>query len=105
MELELLQQQEIPLLSLKRITGKLSFTGVTPSNVEVAEKIAKKIGCKTELVKIKHIYTDYRKQSAKIIATVYNDEKTFTKFLTPKEKAAIAKTKEEAKKPAEGAVE
>lgn len=97
MELKI-QQQEMPLLSLKRVTGEITFSGATPSYQEVSAGIAKQLNTKPELIKIKHIYTDFKTQNAQVIANVYNDQKTFDKFLTKKEKAAIVKAKEEAKK-------
>ena len=68
-----IEQQEMPLLAMKIITGKIKFNGSTPSYTELRESIAKKINAKINLIKIEHIYNDYRSQSAKIVARLYNN--------------------------------
>ena len=85
---------EMPLLTRKRISFELENQGqATPSRNTIKEEIAKKYKTKPELVSIKHIYTRFGLQKAKIIAHIYKDEKTLKYLETPKGKKEKKKKK------------
>ncbi len=102
MELKIQHQEDAPLLSLKRVSGEITFTGATPSYKELKEELAKKLNSKPELVQVRHIYTDFREQIAKFEANIYANEKVLKELLDIKEKekaglVAAKPKKEEAK--------
>lgn len=75
MKLEIKKERDTPLLSRKRVTLMAEYEGATPPRLEVKKEVAKKTGAKENLVIIKHIYTRFGSNKAKIIAHVYNNEK------------------------------
>jgi len=80
MNLEILKERETPLLSRKRITAMIDFEGPTPSRIKLIEDIAKKLDVNKDLTIIKHIYTRYGAQKAKIIAHIYDKEDAMNRF-------------------------
>jgi len=81
--MKILKEKEMPLLERKRITIEFEFSGKpTPSKSFIKEELAKKYSIKPELVAIRHIYTNFGNSKARVIAHLYNDEKTL-KFLEP----------------------
>lgn len=78
-----LKEIEMPLLSRKRIKFELEhFGNSTPSKSSLKEEIAKKYNTKPEFIAIRHIYTRFGQTKARVIAHIYQDEKTL-KFLEP----------------------
>lgn len=75
MKLEIKKQRDTPLLSRKRVTLMAEYDGATPSRPDIRKEVAKKVGAKDNLVVIKHIYTRFGSNKAKIIAHVYDNEK------------------------------
>jgi len=100
MELTINKQTESPLLSRIRVTGKAVYQGVTPSEDSIRQSIAEKLKAKADLVKVRHVYTKFGKQEAKVIAHVYQSKEDMNLFevKTKKQKKAEA---EAAKKAAE----
>ena len=93
MEIGKLKEIEMPLLARKRIKFDLEHPGSsTPSKQALKEEIAKKYGTKPELVAIRHIYTRFGLQKAKVIANIYEDEKTLKSLEPPKGKKVVTKT-------------
>ena len=74
MDVEVKKQIKLPLLSRERVTGTVHFEGVTPSRMDIKKALAKKINVKEEGVVIRHVYSKYGKQEAKVIAHVYENE-------------------------------
>jgi len=97
MNLELLKERETPLLSRKRITLMMDFKGTTPSRNIVKNEIATKLKADKKLVVVKHIYTRYGAQKAKVIAHVYTNEKDMKKIENDKLLAKHVEKKEEPK--------
>ncbi len=82
----------------------MDFKGATPSRMKIRDAVAKQVKGDPELTIIKHIYTKYGVEKAKIIAHVYNNKEDMAKYedkklLTKHEKKE--KPKEEAPTPAE----
>ncbi len=80
MELEILKQKETPLLSRKRVSVMVSFNGPTPSRAKLRKEIASKLKESPEMVILRHIYTRFGKQKAKVIAHIYSDKKVMLKL-------------------------
>jgi len=104
MKLEVISEKETPLLSRKRISLMAFYDGKTPSRQELIAEVAKKIKKSKDLIIIKHIYGRFGSQKCKIIANVYDDEKSLKQiedeYLTKKHVAPEApkvEPKEEAK--------
>lgn len=71
MDLTVLKEKESPLLARKRITLSSTFTGATPSRLELAKAVAKVTGAKPEQVVVRHVYTKFGKPEAKVICHLY----------------------------------
>ena len=83
MKLENLKEKEVILLGRKRVRFELEHQGQsTPTKSSIKDEIAKKYNTKPELVAIRHIYSKFGSTRAKVIAHIYNDEKSL-KFLEP----------------------
>jgi ribosomal protein S24E len=99
MDLEIIKQKKLPLLSRERITAYAHFTGATPSRQGLMAGLAKKVKAKENHIIIRHIYQRFGHNKAKIIAHVYADE-TMMKTLEPTnllKKHGLVEQKEEAK--------
>jgi len=72
MELKLLKQTEMPLLSRKRVNFDLFFEGPTPSEKDIVENVASVLKAKQELISVRHIYTKYGESKAKVIIHLYD---------------------------------
>lgn len=100
MKLEIQKTRETPLLSRKRVTGMLTYQGVTPSRGQIQEAISKQLDVKRDLIVVKHIYARFGQERSKVIAHVYDNEKDRDNFEPEylKEKhAKIVKKEQEAK--------
>lgn len=75
MDLEIIKEKELPMLSRKRVSLWISQKGPTPSRLELISSIAKKFNTKPEHVVIKHIYSQFGDTKSKIIAHLYADDK------------------------------
>ncbi len=80
MEIEIIKQKETPLLFRKRITAMVTFTGKTPSRTQLLKELAKKLKIKENLLIIRHIYTRYGEEKAKLIAHAYEKEDIIAKL-------------------------
>ena len=80
MELKIDKTSDMPLLSRKRVTAWVDYTGKTPSRLELQKQIAKKISSKEDLVIVKHIYPRYGQQHAKVIANIYTNIDDLKRF-------------------------
>ena len=67
----IVKEKESPLLSRKRVTLSATFTGATPSRLELAQEVAKLTKTKPEHVVVRHIYTRFGKGEAKVICHCY----------------------------------
>ena len=86
------------LLKRVEVSGKISFEGTTPSNVQLAEALTKEMKKETDSVVIKNIYTTFGRQEAGFNALVYDtlEAKKFTEVLTPQVKKKLAEEKKKA---------
>ncbi len=100
MELNILKERETPLLSRKRVTIEVTFKGPTPKRDELRTAIATKMKADKGLTIIKHIYTRYGVEKAKVIAHIYTKKEDMVRY---EEKGVLKKheKKEEKKEGAE----
>ncbi len=105
MKVEIKEKNENTLLKRLELKGLLDFEGVTPSNLQIAEVLAKETKKDINLVVVKNIYTDFGHQKGNFSAFVYESEEAkskterVTKHMKKKAEeaakgAAEAKTKE-----------
>ncbi len=80
MALEILKERDTPLLSRKRVTAMIDFEGSTPSRLKIQSTISKKLDVDKSLTIVKHIYTRYGAQKAKVIAHIYSNKEDLNKF-------------------------
>ncbi len=73
MKVEVLKERETPLLSRKRVSLMAEYQGPTPSRMDFLKEVAKIVDSDPSLIIIKHIYTRFGRQKAKIIAHVYSN--------------------------------
>ena len=85
MEIEIKNKKENQVLQRQEITGEIKFTGATPSNKQLQEELAKKIGVQPELVAIRHIYGSFGADKAQFEAVAYASKEQFDK-IEPKKK-------------------
>ena|SRR3989344_6179398 len=98
METHKLKEVEMPLLARKRIKFELEHPNAsTPSKATIKEAIAKKYSTKPELVAIRHIYTRFGLQKARVIAHLYQTEAMLKALEPPKGKKSEPKQKAAAK--------
>lgn len=97
MKLTILKERDTPLLSRKRVTCEVLYEGATPSRLELKKSVAKQLKADEKLVILKHIYTKFGKQKAKVIAHVYEKEEDLKKLEHEKLVAKHSPKKEEKK--------
>ncbi len=100
MKIEILKEQDMPLLSRKRYTIRMVCDKQTPSRKDILKEVSAGLKAKPELVVIKHIYTRYGSKEIKIIANLYNQRKDLERI---EEKYLIKKNTLEEKKESEEA--
>lgn len=74
MNIEVTERKKVPLLSRERITAIASFEGATPSREKLLKEVAKALEVPETRIIIKHIYTRFGVQHAKVIIHVYETE-------------------------------
>jgi small subunit ribosomal protein S24e len=103
MELEVKSKKETPLLSRTRVNASITYKGATPSLLDVKQKITSALKVKDNLVAVRHVYTKFGAEKAKVIAHVYEKHDDLMKMEDKKTllKNKYVKTEEELKKEAE----
>lgn len=96
MDLNITHKEDQKLLSRTEISAGISFDKATPSNDQVRDEIAKKVGKDSKLIVVKNIYTKFGKKYADVLAYAYDDEKVMKKVEEIQRKKKEEK-KEEAK--------
>jgi ribosomal protein S24E len=80
MDLNMQKEREMPLMSRKRYTFSVGFKGSTPSRKDIRNAIATKVKADPELTIVKHIYTRFGAENARVIANVYADKKDMQSY-------------------------
>ncbi len=90
MEIEIKEKKDNTLLQRQEVTGEITFTGATPSNKQLQEELAKKLGVQPEVLIIKHIYGRFGEGKAKFEAVAYATKEQLTKIEPKKKEKAAA---------------
>lgn len=100
MQLTIQTKTENPFLKRWEIQGTTSFEGTTPSNNDVAEKLAKQMGVELPVIVVRHLYTKFGHQEGTFEAVAYKsiEAKQAIEQITAHQR----KKAQDAKKPAEG---
>jgi ribosomal protein S24E len=92
MDITISKTNENPFLQRKEVHGEVSFTGATPSQKQLADALATKLGAKADAIFIVHVFTNFGSQKAKFEAHVYPSKEQLEKVvrlgIKAKEKAA-----------------
>lgn len=80
MDLEILKERDMPLMSRKRFTLFAGFKGPTPTRIQLRDAISKKVKGEPELTVVKHIYNRYGIEKAKVIAHVYSKKEDMLRY-------------------------
>ena len=101
MKITLLKEKEAPLLSRKRMSFEIDYSGdKTPDKGAVKKFIATSQKIKEELISIRHIYPRFGETKAKAIVHVYSTAKDKERF-EPKKKKEEKKAEEKTEAPKE----
>ncbi len=73
MKLDIHKEMEAPLLARKRVTLIAEFEGATPSRKDFLKEVARKLKSDEKLTVIRHIYSKFGRQKAKVIVNVYEN--------------------------------
>ncbi|MFA6088509.1 MAG: hypothetical protein WC755_01470 [Candidatus Woesearchaeota archaeon] len=88
MELEIIKQKDVPVLSRKRIVCLATFDKETPTRKQVNDKLAAMVSTTPDLIITRHIYTKFGERKAKVISHVY---KSFDELKKNEDKDVIIK--------------
>lgn len=99
MKIDIIDKKEEALFQRETITARCEFDNVTPSRLELRNRLAAQLGVKEDLVIIKNIFTTFGARSGKIEACVYKDETALKKAESDKSIKKNTPKKEE--KPSE----
>ncbi|MFH1064662.1 MAG: hypothetical protein V1729_06270 [Candidatus Woesearchaeota archaeon] len=80
MDLEILKERDMPLMSRKRYTLNATFKGATPTRLAIRDALSKKVKSEPELTVVKHIYNSYGTEKAKIIAHAYSKKEDLLRY-------------------------
>ena len=97
MKINILNEENKPLLSRTEINAEIEFEGSTPSKEEVKKEIAKQKKKNEELVVVKNIYNKFGLNKAKSLIYIYEQKKDM-EMIEPKQRKKKEKKKKEAKK-------
>src|SRR5574341_617301 len=93
MEITVKKTDKNQYLQRKEVHGSVTFTGATPSQKQLADALATKLGVKADVIFINHVYTSFGAQSAAFEAHVYASKEQLDKTvrLGKKAKEKLAK--------------
>src|SRR3989344_4516217 len=91
-------KEKSQLLGRTRVLGGLEFEGVTPSNVQLAQSLAKEFNVDVNQVVVKNIYNIFSQQAADFLAFVYDSKeaKENTEKITKHQKKQMEEAAKEA---------
>ncbi|MEM2916467.1 MAG: hypothetical protein QXT19_03875 [Candidatus Woesearchaeota archaeon] len=87
MEIAIGKTIENPYLQRKEVHGEITFAGATPSQKQLAEALAAKLGAKAEAIFVVHVYTSFGSQKAKFEVHVYPSKEQLEKIVRLGKKA------------------
>jgi len=87
MDIAIDKTSENPFLQRKEVHGKVTFTGATPSQKQLADSLATKLSAKSDAIFVQHIYSSFGAQQAKFEAHVYPSKELLDKVVRLGKKA------------------
>ena len=96
MKINILKEENKPLLSRIEINAEIIFQGATPSKETVGDEISKQKKKKKNVIVVKNIYTQFGLSKANSLIYIYDNEKVMDN-IEPKSKKTEEAPKEEAK--------
>jgi ribosomal protein S24E len=96
--MKVIKEKDDKLFSRKEFLIEYGFSGKTPSNEEIKNKIVEVLKVNKELLVIKNIKQKYGAHEVIILAYVYKDINNLNKFQKINKKAKKEKVKKEEKK-------
>jgi len=87
MEIQIGKTIENPYLQRKEVHGEVTFTGATPSQKQLADALAAKLGAKADAIFVVHVYTGFGSQKASFEAHVYQSKEQLEKVVRLGKKA------------------
>ena len=78
--MKIIQEVNMPLLSRKRVTLLEEVSGSTPSKALIKKKLSEIFKVDENVISLRHIYQQYGKPVAKIIAHIYDNESSLNKI-------------------------
>ena len=73
MKITIQEKKENPLLNRTEVKGSIEFDDITPSNVKLAESLAKETKKDINLIVVKSIYTNFGQKLADFEAIIYDN--------------------------------
>lgn len=105
MKLDVQKERDTPLLARTRFTLSAEYSGATPSRRDFLKEVSKKLKSNEKLTVIRHVYSKFGRQKAKIIVHVYDTADAMNKLegegLIKKHQAPPKKEAPAEEKPAE----
>jgi ribosomal protein S24E len=98
MNINIIEEKEVPIFKRKDVLLEVESPDKTPSNQELKKELASTLKTKEELIVIKGINQIFGKRTSRVKISVYKDEKTLKEIEKIKEKPKEAQP---AAKPAE----
>ncbi len=100
MEINLQHQKQNPLLNRTEIEAELSYEAATPSIADIKKLLASHFKTDENAIIINHVYGQFGKTKAKVIASLYKDAASLDKIekISKKPKKAKAAEAQQAKK-------
>lgn len=106
MKLDIQKERDTPLLARTRFTLSAEYSGATPSRRDFLKEVSKKLKSNEKLTVIRHVYSKFGRQKAKVIVHVYEDADAMKRLegeglikkhqAPPKKEAPAVEKKEEA---------
>ena len=80
MKITIQEKKENPLLNRTEVKGSIEFDDITPSNVKLAESLAKETKKDINLIVVKSIYTNFGQKLADFEAIIYDNKEARDKI-------------------------
>ena len=87
MEFKIIGRKNFPLLNRERVNIEVVFPNkATPRKDEIKREVAKLLNTDEGLLAIRHIYTRFGQNNAKVICNIYNNAEELKRFEDKKQK-------------------
>ena len=80
MKITIQEKKDNPLLNRTEVKGGIEFNDITPSNVKLAESLAKETKKEVNLIVVRSIYTNFGQKLADFEAIIYDNKEAKDKI-------------------------